>query len=148
MNLILLYCCNVIILFSPKRYLLSELIDWFHLVMRKNKEFWTYYRYDMRYDPLFIWKTKIMELISPNIPLAGLHMERLELECVTDTVLPNVPTLEDLGIQLTTVEEQVPWELRPYRAANYYDADLNEFETPGPPKDLSAKEELKLGIIA
>lgn len=29
---------------------------------------------------------------------------------------------------------QVPWELKPYRAALYYDAELNEFEKPAPPK--------------
>lgn len=34
---------------------------------------------------------------------------------------------------------KVPWELRPYRALQYYDAELGEFETPAPPKFLDTR---------
>jgi hypothetical protein len=53
----------------------------------------------------------------------------------TDTVLPGVPTLEDLGVTLTKMEDQVPWELKPWRAGAYYDEELGEFEKPPPPKE-------------
>ncbi|KAM7358085.1 NADH:ubiquinone oxidoreductase subunit 39 [Cochliomyia hominivorax] len=129
---------------GPKRYQLSELVDWFHRLMRKDEKWWGYQRYDMRFDPTFVVKTKLTEMICPGSPVGGLHLERLELECVTDKVLSNVPTLEDLGVQLTPMENQVPWELRPYRAALYYDADLNEFETPAPPKTIAPREEQRL----
>ena len=46
---------------------------------------------------------------------------------------PKLPTLEDLGVTLTNIEDQAPWELRPYRAHNYYDESLGEFEKPAPP---------------
>lgn len=124
---------------GPKRYLLSELVDWFHRVMRKDEKWWGYMRYDMRFDPTFVMKTKITELLCPGAPVGGLHMERLELECVTDVVERGVPTLEDLGVQLMPMENQVPWELRPYRAAQYYDAELHEFEEPAPPKAIDAR---------
>uniref|UniRef100_A0A1A9UR98 NADH dehydrogenase [ubiquinone] 1 alpha subcomplex subunit 9, mitochondrial n=1 Tax=Glossina austeni TaxID=7395 RepID=A0A1A9UR98_GLOAU len=101
---------------GPKRYKLSELVDWFNRLMRKDEKWWGYMRYDMRFDPTFIFKTNLTEWISPNQPIGGLHMERLELECVTDKVVEKMPTLEDLGVQLTDMEDQVPWELRPYRA--------------------------------
>lgn len=126
---------------GPKRYKLSELVDWFYRVMRKDEKWWGYRRYDMRYDPTFTFKAKFTEMICPGAPVASLHMERVELECVTDKVLPNVPTLEDLGVQLTDMESQVPWELRPYRAALYYDAELGEFEEPAPPKTAEPREE-------
>lgn len=129
---------------GPKRYKLSELVDWFHRLMRKDEKWWGYRRYDLRFDPTFVLKTKLTEMICPGQPIGGLHLERLELECVTDKVLSNVPTLEDLGVQLTPMENQVPWELRPYRAALYYDADLNEFETPSPPHTIAAREEQRL----
>lgn len=119
-------------------------MDWFHRVMRKDEKWWGYQRYDMRFDPTFVLKTKLTEMISPNQPVGGLHLERLELECVTDKVLNNVPTLEDLGVQLTPMENQVPWELRPFRAALYYDADLNEFETPSPPQTIAPREEQRI----
>lgn len=131
-------------LFRPKRYQLSELVDWFHRIMRKDPEWWGYQRYDLRFDPTFVLKTKLTEMICPGAPVGGLHLERVELECVTDKVLNNVPTLEDLGVQLTPMENQVPWELRPYRAALYYDADLNEFEKPALPKTISPREEKRV----
>ncbi|XP_022212744.2 NADH dehydrogenase [ubiquinone] 1 alpha subcomplex subunit 9, mitochondrial [Drosophila obscura] len=129
---------------GPKRYQLSELVDWFHRVMRKDQKRWGYQRYDMRWDPTFLMKAKLTSFICPGAPIGGLHPERIEREGITDKVLPGVPTLEDLGVQLTTMEQQVPWELRPYRAALYYDAELGEFETPEPPKTIEAREELRL----
>lgn len=129
---------------SPKRYKLSELVDWFHRLMRKDQKRWGYQRYDLRYDPTFLWKVKFTNLICPGTPIAGLSVDRVEREYITDKVLPGVPTLEDLGVTLTNMEDQVPWELRPYRAALYYDAELGEFETPSPPKTIECHEEQRL----
>ena len=50
----------------------------------------------------------------------------------TDVVDSSLPTLEDLGVVLTALEDQAPWELRPYRALNYYDEELGEFEKLAP----------------
>jgi len=44
-----------------------------------------------------------------------------------------LPTLEDLGITLTRIEDKAPWLLKMYRAHNYYDEELGEFEKPAPP---------------
>ena len=44
----------------------------------------------------------------------------------------SLPTLEDLGVILTALEDQAAWELRPYRALNYYDEQLGEFVKPAP----------------
>jgi len=112
--------------------------------MRKDQKRWGYMRYDMRWDPTFLLKAKLNSFICPGTPIGGLHPARIEREAVTDKVLTGVPTLEDLGVTLTTMEQQVPWELRPYRAALYYDAELGEFETPSPPKCIEARDELRL----
>jgi NADH dehydrogenase (ubiquinone) 1 alpha subcomplex subunit 9 len=56
---------------------------------------------------------------------------------VTDTIEAGVPTLEDLGVTLTHMEDQIPWELRPFRAGAYYDEELGEFEQPAPPQALA-----------
>lgn len=58
-------------------------------------------------------------------------------ECVSDCVQPGVPTLEDLGVTLTHIEDQVPWELRVYRAFNYYEAAIDEFEAATPPPTVA-----------
>jgi NADH dehydrogenase (ubiquinone) 1 alpha subcomplex subunit 9 len=46
----------------PKRYQLGELVDYFFRVMRKDKE-WGYYRYDLRYAPLFWLKVSIIKTL-------------------------------------------------------------------------------------
>jgi NADH dehydrogenase (ubiquinone) 1 alpha subcomplex subunit 9 len=117
---------------GPRRYQLAELVDWFHRVMRKDEN-WGYVRYDLRFDPTFKLKVALTEAICPAFPVGEMHHERVEREYVTDDVEKGVPTLEDLGVQLTLMEDQVPWELRPYRAALYYDAAVGEFEKPAPP---------------
>lgn len=92
---------------GPRRYLLSELVDWFHREMRKDEKLWQYRRYDLRYDPTFMWKVALTELVSPGFPVGNLHAERVEREYVNDVVEEGVPTLEDLGVNLTYMEDQV-----------------------------------------
>ena len=122
---------------GPRRYQLNELVDWFHRVMRKDENWWGYMRYDLRFDPTFKAKVAFTEAICPSFPIADLHHERVEREYATDAVVKGVPTLEDLGVQLTLMEDQVPWELRPYRAALYYDSAVGEWEKPAPPNFIA-----------
>jgi len=68
---------NIISIFRPKRYLLSELVDWFFRVMRKDEE-WGYIRYDMRFDPLFKLKVTLNEKVCPAWPIAAMTWEKLE----------------------------------------------------------------------
>ncbi|XP_054261131.1 NADH dehydrogenase [ubiquinone] 1 alpha subcomplex subunit 9, mitochondrial [Macrosteles quadrilineatus] len=117
---------------GPKRYKLSDLVDYFHTVMRKTWKSWEYWRYDMRFDPIFQMKVQFTTLI-PGTPIANMGWDQIERECVSDKVIPGVPTLEDLGVTLTHIEDQVPWELQMYRAFNYYEEQPGEFETPVPP---------------
>lgn len=121
---------------GPRRYLLRELVDWFFRVMRKD-ESWGYIRYDARWDPTFKLKVALTEAIQLSHPIGNLHHERVEREYVTDVVEKSVPTLEDLGVQLTFMEDQVPWELRPFRAGLYYDSAIGEFQKPAPPQVLA-----------
>jgi NADH dehydrogenase (ubiquinone) 1 alpha subcomplex subunit 9 len=116
---------------GPKRYQLGELVDYFFRVMRKDKN-WGYIRYDMRYDPLFNLKV-YMTGKFPGNPIASLCWDKIERDHTSDRFDRALPTLEDLGVTLTNLEDQVSWELKPYRAYNYYDADLGEFEKPAPP---------------
>jgi hypothetical protein len=54
-------------------------------------------------------------------------------EFVTDKVTGELPTLEDLGVTLTKLENQAPWELKPFRQNAYYEEYLGEFPPPPPP---------------
>ena len=102
--------------------------------MRKNKE-WGYWRYDMRYDPFFQMRVSMTELARVSWPLGNLHWDKVEREHVTDAVRNDIPTLEDLGICLTPMEDQVPWELKPWIYDLYQGHDVDEpYTEPAPPK--------------
>ncbi|RZB40260.1 NADH dehydrogenase [ubiquinone] 1 alpha subcomplex subunit 9, mitochondrial [Asbolus verrucosus] len=119
---------------GPKRYQLSELVDWFFRLMRKEKE-WGYWRYDMRFDPVFQLRVTLTEMARVGFPIGNLHWERVEREHVTDVVHRNIPTLEDLGVNLIEMEEQVPWELKPWIHGLYQGHDAEEpYSAPAPPK--------------
>jgi len=121
---------------GPKRYLLSEIVDYFYRVMRKDEE-WGYKRYDMKYDYLFQLKVTLTEKFSINWPIGNLHWEKVEREHLSDKVEVDIPTLEDLGVRLTSIEEQIPWELKPWTYSLYHGHDVDDpIPTPVPPKTV------------
>ncbi|XP_045763820.1 NADH dehydrogenase [ubiquinone] 1 alpha subcomplex subunit 9, mitochondrial [Maniola jurtina] len=130
--------CQVYQAVGPRRYMLSDLVTWFYALMRKDEK-WGFRHYDMKYDPiLFPLKVWLANALSPAYPYGGLHWDSLEKEATTDRVVRGVPTLEDLGVVLTHIEDQAPWELKPYRAHQYYIDEIGEFPTPDPPKVQTA----------
>ncbi|BES90045.1 NmrA-like family [Nesidiocoris tenuis] len=116
---------------GPNRYLLSELVDWFFRVTRLDDGC---KRYDMRYDPLFQLRVSLLPYFSLGFPLGNIHWERVERENFSDAVDNRIKTLEDLGVKLTKMEDQVPWELKIFKRYTYYEAELGEFEEPSPPR--------------
>lgn len=103
--------------------------------MRRTGDEWDYWRYDLRYDPFFKIRVAATNLVCPSWPVGYLTWERIERENFTDIVQSDLPTLEDLGVTLTHMEDQVPWELRPFVWDLYHgfcaDAPL---PAPDPPK--------------
>lgn len=129
---------------GPSRYLLCELVDWMHRVMRKDEKIWGYKRYDLLDDPTFILKVLWTQKMCTGHPMANLTMTKIELEAHTDEVDNDLPTLKDLGVKLTHMEDIGPWILRPFRAYQYYDAELGEFDPPAPLVSISPTEEAEL----
>ncbi|KAF5308248.1 hypothetical protein FQR65_LT06241 [Abscondita terminalis] len=121
---------------GPKKYRLSDLVDWFYRVMKKDEK-WGYIRYDMRYDPLFQLKVSLTQRICLSWPVGHLHWERIERESVTDEIDSSIPTLEDLCVTLTPMENQIAWELKPFMYGIYYDRDFEDFALrPEPAKPV------------
>lgn len=119
---------------GPKRYLLSELVDYFFRVMRRDEE-WGYVRYDMKYDLLFQLRVTLTEKFSPNWPIGHLHWEKIEREHVSDAVDSDLPTLEDLGVNVSSIEQRIPWELKPWTYGLYHGHDVEDpIPPPAPPK--------------
>jgi NADH dehydrogenase (ubiquinone) 1 alpha subcomplex subunit 9 len=109
---------------GPNSYYLSDLLDFFYAIMRHDNFKRSYL------SPLFRLKVAYMNR-APSVPV--LTTDRLEREFVTD-VLTGLPTLEDLGVKLTQIENQAPWELKPFRKYGYYEEKLGEWPEPEPPR--------------
>lgn len=92
---------------GPQRYLLSEIVDYMHRVMQKDEKDWGYKRYDMKYDPTFWLRTYLTDKFQISHPIGELHRERVEREYIDDVILDGVPTLEDLGVTPSLIEENV-----------------------------------------
>ncbi|XP_035221421.1 LOW QUALITY PROTEIN: NADH dehydrogenase [ubiquinone] 1 alpha subcomplex subunit 9, mitochondrial-like, partial [Stegodyphus dumicola] len=121
---------------GPHRYELAELMDWFHRVMKRTRDR-LYFRLDMRLDITLWIRLLISEALFTRHRL--LSWERFERESTTDIVLPDLPTLEDLGVKLTPLEQRIFYELRPYRLDAYMDPLLRDYVRPVDPCPL-AKE--------
>ena len=72
------------IFFSPKRYKLSDLMDWIGLLTRRNAIEYGYRRLELKYMLLYQAKIYFTEMTATSNPLAGLHWEGFEK--VTDTL--------------------------------------------------------------
>ncbi|XP_012536246.1 NADH dehydrogenase [ubiquinone] 1 alpha subcomplex subunit 9, mitochondrial [Monomorium pharaonis] len=119
---------------GPNRYKLSELLDWFHRIRIRDPVEDGYMRINLKYAPLFKLKVTLNEFISTAYPLGNLQWEHLEREAVSDKISKALPTLEDLGIELTTMESRVHWELKPFRKDIQYMESVGEFDpVPNPP---------------
>lgn len=73
---------NILYLLRPRRYKMSELIDWFHRVRIRNPEEYGYRRIDLKYTPLFKLKVTLNEMIALAQPLGFLQWEHLERVCM------------------------------------------------------------------
>jgi len=108
---------------GPHSYYLSDLVDYFYRCLR--------YPSLMRGYVTPLYKMKVMYMsLAPSTPV--LTMDKLDREHVSD-VLQDLPTLEDLGVTLTKLEDQAPYVLKPFRRYNYLDESVGEFAAPEPP---------------
>ena len=62
---------------GPRRYQLSELVDWFHRVTRKKSD-WGYVRYDLKWDPFLVLRARANELICPSWPIGTFVPDKVE----------------------------------------------------------------------
>jgi NADH dehydrogenase (ubiquinone) 1 alpha subcomplex subunit 9 len=112
---------------GPSSYELGELVQFFYRCMRHqtNKV--------SNMNPLYKVKVNFMSY-APSYPV--LTMDKLDREHQSDILTGTLPTLQDLGVKLTRVEDRVPFELKPFRRFGYYEEKLGEWPAPEPPQAL------------
>ncbi|NP_001165787.1 NADH dehydrogenase (ubiquinone) 1 alpha subcomplex, 9, 39kDa [Nasonia vitripennis] len=124
---------------GTKRYKLSDLMDWFQEMLRRESTIYGYRRLDLDRMPLFKLKVTLTEFLSPAYPIGYLHWEGLEKEHTSDRIVKGVPTLEDLGITPVAIDTQLPWEIKPHRYDGSYEDSVGEYPEIIPPKPLADK---------
>ncbi|XP_022195001.2 NADH dehydrogenase [ubiquinone] 1 alpha subcomplex subunit 9, mitochondrial [Nilaparvata lugens] len=122
--------------YGPKRYRLADLVDWFHALVNRDEESWGYKRYDIKYDPTFLIRAKINEKFNLSWPIGFVHPEYIERESISDPVAVEDMTLEDIGVNLTPIEDMAPWLLRYTRTNRYYDEEMKLYHEPPPPQPI------------
>ncbi|RZF48984.1 hypothetical protein LSTR_LSTR012467 [Laodelphax striatellus] len=125
--------------YGPHRYRLSDLVDYFHALVNRDYESWGYKRYDIKYDPFFLLRAKINEKFTLSWPIGFVHPEYIERESISDPIAVEDFTLEDLGVNLTPIEDMAPWLLEYTRTNRYYDEEIRLFhkiQKPQPVKGI------------
>ncbi|RWS07188.1 hypothetical protein B4U79_09089, partial [Dinothrombium tinctorium] len=116
---------------GPRRYELYELVSFFNRILEKDERYGWKIK-DLRFSP-YMWARFAFWGYFFKYPDNGLCWDKVEREMVTDTVTPNHPTLEDLGVQLTLMEPHAFYTLTPLRRMGYYPIILDEYPKINPP---------------
>ncbi|CAL8108964.1 unnamed protein product [Calicophoron daubneyi] len=116
---------------GPHRYRLDDLVKWIYFICR-------YLPSEVNItmmNPVFLARVFLNEYTARVSPL--LNFERLECEFPTD-VLSGNPTLLDLNVKLTKLEDRIHHIIFLFRRLNYYWDAVGEFpEPPNPPLQIN-----------
>ncbi|GAA31353.2 39kDa subunit of ndufa9, NADH:ubiquinone oxidoreductase [Clonorchis sinensis] len=116
---------------GPHRYRLDDLVKWIYFICR-------YFPNELnivRISPIFLMRVLFNQYMARVTPF--LSFERLEREFSTDT-LSGAPTLADLNVKPTKLEDRIHHIVFLYRRLNYYWDAVGEIpEPPNPPIQLN-----------
>lgn len=121
---------------GPKRYTLHNIVDWIQPLLTDNWRKFNLKIRDLEKSPLFQCKIILNEWYGYKHRVNYLHWEQIERDSTTDVVLPDLPKLEDLGINPIIFEDQAPWDLKIYARHGYYHKKRLEFFPPAPLESL------------
>ncbi|XP_047369509.1 NADH dehydrogenase [ubiquinone] 1 alpha subcomplex subunit 9, mitochondrial [Vespa velutina] len=119
---------------GPRRYKLRSLVEWIQRSITEEWEKDGSQILDLNKTLLFQLKIFLNEAIGNTHRINHLHWEGIEKDSTSDEVLKDLPTLEDLGIELAVLEELGAWDLKLYHRHTYYDKSYEEYKTIPPPE--------------
>ncbi|XP_034250466.1 NADH dehydrogenase [ubiquinone] 1 alpha subcomplex subunit 9, mitochondrial [Thrips palmi] len=119
---------------GPHRYYLYDLMLWIMNEMRMGEDE-GFKISDLRFTPFQIAKVLAFEMM-PGKPIGNMSREMLELEATTDEVDYGTPTLLDLGMVPSPLEENITWLLRHHKYRSYIQSVVGDLEKVVPPKPV------------
>jgi len=110
---------------GPERYTQRELIDFIFRILRKPNHVTNL----NKWNPLLVrW-----QLATTVYKHGHYTLDKLDREAISDKVT-GLPTLEDLGVKLSSVETRMPFLLKGKFKDAYLDPKLGEWPDPAPPQ--------------
>lgn len=119
---------------GPHRYYLHDLMLWIMNEMRMGEDD-GFKITDLRFEPIQLAKVLAFEMM-PGKPIGSLCRETMELEATTDSVDYSMPTLLELGINPSPLEENITWILRHHKFHAYLKTEVGDFDKIVPPKPV------------
>ncbi|KAF7379876.1 hypothetical protein HZH68_016824 [Vespula germanica] len=119
---------------GPRRYKLRNLVEWIQRSITEEWENMGSEILDLDKAPLFRLKVSLNDAFGITHRINHLHWEGIEKDSTSDVVLKDLPTLEDLGIELASLEEQGAWDLKLYHRHAYYEKSFEEYKAIPPPE--------------
>lgn len=128
---------------GPEPFQLGHLMNWMHEVMHRDPEFCHYALVDLRFNASTFVKAAIASFIPGGLGNRygrAPTLERLERSQLCE-VSAGLPSIEELGVTLARVEDEMPWYLEHYRAFKNHKTDMEEeMVTINPLVPLSTQE--------
>ena len=112
--------------FRPRRYELCDVVKLINQCIQKDEFHGFQGVRDMRFAPIFWLRVYGCEQVK-KYPV--LNWEKIVADHTTDRPTGN-PTLEDLGVSLTMLEDKAMVTLDQYKRFGFYDDALGEFPKP------------------
>ncbi|KAL2712682.1 hypothetical protein V1478_017637 [Vespula squamosa] len=119
---------------GPRRYKLRSLVEWIQRSITDEWENNGSKILDLDTALFFRLKISLNDAFGITHKINNLHWEGIEKDSTSDVVLKDLPTLEDLGIELASLEELGAWDLKLYLRDSYYDKSYEEYKLISPPE--------------
>lgn len=134
---------------GPQRLTQADLIRYMNALTTRTEEEGTFHTSELMFDPITMAKSFVMgQLGRYSLGNGGVFhsssLDRLERDAISDT-LEGHPDLTDLGVKLHTLEQKMPWELKPHDLYAYYTYEtVDELPATPTPNLITMEEERRI----
>ncbi|XP_069134110.1 NADH dehydrogenase [ubiquinone] 1 alpha subcomplex subunit 9, mitochondrial-like [Argopecten irradians] len=122
--------------YGPDSFYMVDLIKFFNFCLRRNLDGVEDYR------QIDLLKMKHVDPYNPFSSYKFQNLYTLEQESLSEKPT-GLPSLEDLGVKLTKIQDRARYELKPARVDNYYDEQLGQFADCADPPTVAEVESSK-----